>query len=105
MRKPYELRSIESSDLIGTYSDLQSALDVIREEMAAHGDGRLQSVAVAKTNLRGDIRPIAVGPDLIALALSEPSGSRLGRRARPRRGGVAVSATRGRVARRPKAAV
>ena len=92
MRNPYELRSVESSDLIGTYSDLQSALDVVREEMAAHGDRRLQSVAVAKTILRGAIWPIAVGPDLIALALNEPSGTRLGRRAYPRRVGVAVTA-------------
>jgi len=105
MRNPYELRSVESSDLIGTYSDLQSALDVVREEMAAHGDRRLQSVAVAKTSLRGGIWPIAIGPDLVALALSEPSGKCRGRRTHPRRAGVAVTASRGRVARRAKAVV
>lgn len=105
MRKPYELRTIEHADLIGAYPDRQSALAVIRDVIERYGDEHLQSVALARTSLRGDIWPIAVGQDLVALALSEPSGPPTGRRAHPRRVGTTVTAVRGRVARRTMAAV
>ena len=104
MKHRFELRSVESSDLIGTYPDQDSALQVIRAEFQQHGGARLQSVALARYTLRG-IYPIAVGQDLIDLAMLEPSAARPVRRRERRRAGGRVAAVRGRVARRSKVIV
>jgi len=100
MRHPFALLTVEHLDLIGTYPDRSSALNVVRETLVRYGDENLLSVALARNSLRAGFWPIAVGQDLIALALSEPPGHPTGRRAHPRRVGTTVSAARERVARR-----
>lgn len=104
MRHPYALLTVEHLDLIGTYPDRQSALNVVRETLERYGDESLQSVALARNSLRSGLSSIAVGPDLVALALNELPGPPTGRRAHPRRDGTAVTTARGRVARRAKVA-
>lgn len=64
----YELWETQTGNLMASYARPADALDVVARTARVHGADRIMSFALLQVDTGGDVRTIAAGPELLALA-------------------------------------
>ncbi|MBI2761791.1 MAG: hypothetical protein HYX51_10245 [Chloroflexi bacterium] len=69
----YEVWDTDTANLVGSYSTEDAALKLVRDTVAASGETRVLTWALAREDRRGKTTTLAVGHDLIAQAHLRPN--------------------------------
>ena len=65
MATSFELMDLDSGNLVGSYSTLEEALEIIRDAFAASGRGGIDDLGLARVESGGSQACIALGSELL----------------------------------------
>lgn len=63
----YELWRLDTGNVVGEYSSLSGALEVVRSSVQRNGEGALDGLGLLEVDRRGEGRLLARDRDLLAL--------------------------------------
>ena len=69
MAAVFELWSMASGNIVGSFATETAALGAVRDALAAHGKDYAAGLALGSENSCGQSKPIALGPELVRPAI------------------------------------